>query len=273
MSILLAGDTAIVGSSRLNQVMSIYDFLCMPSLDKATVREGPHELRTSISGRVADRTTPPAPAGATIPRASPEEIVVTRPDPNVVAKADHATKQKTFTGPEISTNTTKRTRLNQRVSGTGSSGLAARDEVEQTDDGTLNDDGQRDGSEFAMEDVGNLNDVGQDKEVEAHTELSGGVRRTTRASSHASHSVIEDVSSPAQEAMTAPGTQPLDTDAGADEIASDGNVDSYFDARVCNTAGDVLEMGLLSFIPGPYYIPYPFDENNRFESPPYTKDD
>ncbi|GJY49564.1 hypothetical protein Tco_0439520 [Tanacetum coccineum] len=284
-----------------NTVMSIHDFLCMPSLEKATVREEPHELGTSILGRVADRTTPPAPAGTTIPRASLEEIAVTRPDPNVVAKADHAAKRKTSTGPEISTNTTKRTRLSQRVSGAGSSGLAAGDEVEQTDDGTLNDDGQRDGSEFAMEDVGNLNDVGQgeyinviplrtfdpslgldvtyppillpDKEVEAHAELFGGVRRTTRASSHASHGVIEDVYSPAQEAMMAPGTQLLDTDAGANEIASDGNVDSYFDARVSNTVGDVLERGLLSFVPGPYYIPYPYDENNGCESPPYTKDD
>ncbi|GJS03232.1 malonyl-coenzyme A:anthocyanin 3-O-glucoside-6''-O-malonyltransferase-like protein [Tanacetum coccineum] len=248
-----------------NTVMSIHDFICMPSLEKATVREEPHELGTSILGRVADRTTPPAPAGTTIPRASPKEI------------------------------------LSQRVSRAGSSGLAAGDEVEQTDDGTLNDDGQRDGSEFAREDVWNLNDVGQgehinviplrifdpslgldvtyppillpDKEVEAHAELSGGVRRTTRASSHASHSVIEDVSSPAQEAMATPGTQPLDTDAGTDEIASDGNVDSYFDARVSNTTRDVLERDLLSFVPRPYYIPYPYDENNGCESPPYTKDD
>ncbi|GKG62177.1 hypothetical protein Tco_0632081, partial [Tanacetum coccineum] len=51
-----------------------------------------HELGTSILGRVADRTTPPAPAGTTIPHASLEEIAVTRPDPNVVAKADHAAK-------------------------------------------------------------------------------------------------------------------------------------------------------------------------------------
>ncbi|GKC72580.1 hypothetical protein Tco_1118463 [Tanacetum coccineum] len=246
----------------------------MPSLEKATIREEPHELSTSILGRVVDRTTLPAPTGTAIPSASPEEIAITRPDPNVVAKADHAAKRKTSTGPEISTNTTKRTRLSQRVSGAGSSGLAAGDGVEQTDDGTLDDDdGQRDGSEFAMEDVGNLNDVGQDKEVEAHAELSGGVRRTTRASSHASHGVIEDVSSPAQEAMAAPGTQPLDIDAGADDISSDGNVDSYFDARVSNTAGDVLERDLLSFVPGPYYIPYPYDEYNGCESPPYTKDD
>ncbi|GJY54853.1 hypothetical protein Tco_0446517 [Tanacetum coccineum] len=99
------------------------------------------------------------------------------------------------------------------------------------------------------------------------------MRRTTRASSYASHGVGEDVSSPAQEAMAAPGTQPLDTNAGADEIASDGNVDSYLDARVSNTARDVLERDLLSFVPGPYYLPYPYDENDGCESPPYTKDD
>ncbi|GJR67461.1 hypothetical protein Tco_0013526 [Tanacetum coccineum] len=252
-----------------NTVMSIHDFLCMPSLEKAMVQEEPHQLGTSILGRVADRTTPPALAGTAIPRASPEEIAVTRPDHNVVTKANHAAKQKTSTGPEISTNTTKRTRLSQKVSGAGSSGLAAEDGVEQIDDGTLDDDGQRDGSEFAMEDIGNLNDVGQDKEVKTRAELSGSARRTTRASSHA---VSEDASSSAQEAVAAPDTQPLGTDAGADEIASDGNVDSYFDARVCNIAGDVLERDLLPFVPGPYYIPYPFDEGSGSESPPYTRD-
>ncbi|GJX08168.1 hypothetical protein Tco_0196100 [Tanacetum coccineum] len=242
----------------------------------------PMEGKKFLNRSVVDRTTPPAPAGTAIPHASPEEIAVTRPDPNVVAKADHAAKRKTSTGPEISTNTTKRTRLSQRVSGAGSSGLAAGDGVEQTDDGTLDDDGQRDGSESAMEDVENLNDVGQgehinviplrtfdpslgldvtyppillpDKEVGAHAELSGGVRRTTRASSYASHGVGEDVSSPAQEAMAAPGTQPLDTNAGADEIASDGNVDSYFDAEV-QLCDDVLRgssffwsRGLITFL-------------------------
>ncbi|GJV76384.1 hypothetical protein Tco_1507968 [Tanacetum coccineum] len=117
-----------------NTVMSIHDFLCMPSLEKAIVREEPHELGTSILGRVADRTTPPAPASTAIPRASPEEIAVTQPDPSVLTKADHAAKRKTSTGPEISINTTKRTRLSQRVSRAGSSGLAAGDGVEQTDD-------------------------------------------------------------------------------------------------------------------------------------------
>ncbi|GJY02507.1 hypothetical protein Tco_0360659 [Tanacetum coccineum] len=148
-----------------NTVMSIHDFLCMPSLEKATVREEPHELGTSILGRVVDRTTPPAPAGTAIPHASLEEIAVTRPDPHVDAKADHAAKRKTSIGPEISTNTTKRTRLSQRVSGASSSGLAAGDGVEQTDDGTLDDDGQRDGLESAMEDVENLNDVGQGEHI------------------------------------------------------------------------------------------------------------
>ncbi|GKF62397.1 hypothetical protein Tco_0182451, partial [Tanacetum coccineum] len=128
-------------------------------------------------------------------------------------------------------------------------------------------------SEFAMEDIRDLNDVSQDKEVEAHAELFGGVRRTTRTNSYASHGVSEDASSLAQEAVPAPDTQPLDTDVGADEIASDGNVDPYFDARVSNTAGDVLKRDLLPFVPGPYYIPYHFDEGSRSGSPPYTRDD
>ncbi|GJR71638.1 hypothetical protein Tco_0084003, partial [Tanacetum coccineum] len=42
-----------------NTVMSIHDFLCMPSLQRTTIREEPHELGTSILGRVADHTTPP----------------------------------------------------------------------------------------------------------------------------------------------------------------------------------------------------------------------
>ncbi|GKA93977.1 hypothetical protein Tco_0815963 [Tanacetum coccineum] len=99
--------------------MSIHDFLYMPSLDKATVREEPHGLDTSILGTVADRTTSPAPAA-------------------------------------------KKTKLSQKVSGAGSNGLAA---------------------------------------------------------------------------------------------------------------GDVLERDLLPFVLGPYYIPYPYDEGSRSESPPYTRDD
>ncbi|GJZ09782.1 hypothetical protein Tco_0544065 [Tanacetum coccineum] len=236
---LPAGDTTIgaylpASSSRSEQVMSIHDFLCMPSLDKATVHEEPHELGTSILGRVADRTTSPVPAGTDIPCASPEEIVVTRPDRNVVTKADHKAKQKASTGPEISTNVTKRTRSSKKGSRAGFSEQAARDEVEQTDDGTLDDDDQRDGPEFAMEGNESLHDDG-----EHIRELARGVH-----------------------------------DDGAENIASDGNVvDSYFDARVSNTARDVLERDLLPFVPGPYYIPYPFNEGSGSESPTYTRDD
>ncbi|GKF89920.1 hypothetical protein Tco_0263883, partial [Tanacetum coccineum] len=167
--------------------MSIHDFLCMPSLDKVMVREEPHELGTSILSRVADRTTSHVPAGTIIPPVSPEEIAVTRPNRNVVIKTDHTAKRKASPRPKISTNTAKRTRLSQKVSGVCSSRLAAGDGVKETDDGTLDDDSQCDGPEFSMEDNGNLNDVNQDKEVEAHAKLSGDVRRTTRASSHASH--------------------------------------------------------------------------------------
>ncbi|GKD92128.1 hypothetical protein Tco_1371965, partial [Tanacetum coccineum] len=57
--------------------------------------------------------------------------------------------------------------------------------------------------------------------------------------------VSEDASSPAQEVVPAPDTQPLDFDASADEIASDGNVDPYYEDR----------------------------EGSGSESPSYTKDD
>nr|GEU75208.1 hypothetical protein [Tanacetum cinerariifolium] len=189
--------------------MSIYDFLCMPSLDKVTVREEPHGLDTSILGRVADRTTSPALA---------------------VTKADHATKRKASTRPEISTNASKKTRSSKKGSGAGSNRQAARDEVEQADDRTFDDDDQRDISEIALEGIKSLNDVSQGP---AFARLM---------------------------AAPAPDAQPLDADVGADEIASDDNVDPYYEARVGNTVGDVLERDLLLIVLGPYYISYPYDE-------------
>ncbi|GKE60509.1 hypothetical protein Tco_1510876 [Tanacetum coccineum] len=173
-----------------NTVMSIYDFLCMPSLDKVMVREEPHGLDTYILDRVVDRTTSPAPAGTAIPSAFLEEIAVTRPD--------------------------LKTRSSKKGSGAGSSRQATRDGVKQTDDGTLYDDDQRDGPEFAMEDIESLNDVSQDKEVEPHGELSRGVRRNTRAGFR-----DEDASPRPQEAAPALDGQPLDADVDADEIAID----------------------------------------------------
>nr|GFB01222.1 hypothetical protein [Tanacetum cinerariifolium] len=99
------------------------------------------------------------------------------------------------------------------------------------------------------------------------------MRRATRASFYASHGISKDMSPHAQKAVPAPDAQPLDADAGADEIASDGNVDPYYEARVGNTAEDVLKRDLLPIILRPCYIPYPYDEGSGSESPLYTKDD
>ncbi|GJX87547.1 zinc finger, CCHC-type containing protein [Tanacetum coccineum] len=139
---------------------------CMPFLDKVMVRGGATLARHYLFlSRVSIHTTSDVPAGTIIPLASPEEIAVTRPDRIVVTKSDHAAKRKASPGPEISTNTAKRTRLSQKLSRAGSSGLAAGDGVKQTDDGILDDDGQCDGLEFSIEDNGNLNDVNQGEHI------------------------------------------------------------------------------------------------------------
>ncbi|GKB11325.1 hypothetical protein Tco_0845248 [Tanacetum coccineum] len=117
----------------VQRVMSIYDFLCMPSLDKVTIQEEPHGLDTSILGRVADRTTSPALTAST--------------------------------RPEISTKAAKETISSKKGSGAGSSGQAAGDEVEQADDCTLDDDDQHDDSEFVTEGIKSLNDVSQGEHI------------------------------------------------------------------------------------------------------------
>nr|GEU47349.1 hypothetical protein [Tanacetum cinerariifolium] len=197
-------------------------------------REEPHGLDTSILSRVVDRTTSPALAGTAVPHASLEEVSVTRPDRKVVTKADHATKRKASTRPEISTNAAKKTRSSKKGSGARSSGQTARDKVEQADDRTLDDDDQHDSSEIALEGIESLNDVSQGLPGPAFARL--------------------------MEAAPASDAQPLDADVGADEIASDDNVDPYYEARVGNTVGDVLERYLLLIVLGPYYISYPYDE-------------
>ncbi|GJS21808.1 hypothetical protein Tco_0450440 [Tanacetum coccineum] len=263
-------------------IMSIYDFLCMPSLDGGAVREEPHGLDTSILDGVADHTTSPALAGASIPRATLEETIVTRPDRKVVTKADNAAKQKASSRPEVSTNVTKKTKSSKKGTRAGSTGQAARGGVDQVDDDTLDDGDQRDDTEFAMEDIESVNDVIQgehinvillqtfdpsigldvtyplillpDKEVKPHVELSGGVRKTTRASFCASHGKLVSLL-----------TSPLDYTKNG----SDDNVDPYYEAQVCYTAGDVLEGDLFPLVPGPYYTPYPYDEE-LYKDPKFT---
>ncbi|GJV56004.1 hypothetical protein Tco_1457009 [Tanacetum coccineum] len=195
-------------------------FFCMPSLEKATVREEPHELGTSILSRVADHTTPPAPAGTAIPRASPEGDLCL-PDLN------------------------RKLSVEKKVSRAGSSGLAAGDEIEQTDDGTLADDDQRDGLEFAMEDIGNLNDVGQDMEVEDSCCAFGRRGGLPRQVLTGMHFLL--LRRACKLFLCGGMPQPLDTGAGADEGSS-------------------------SVLPG-RFTSDPYEENDGCESPPYTKDD
>ncbi|GJZ56835.1 hypothetical protein Tco_0612329 [Tanacetum coccineum] len=152
------------------------------------------------------------------------------PECKVVTKADNAAKRKASTRPEISTNATKKTRSSNKGSRAGSSKQATGDEDEV-----------HIGLDVTYPPI-----PLPDNEVEPHVELCGGVRRTTRASYHASRD---------------------------DGNGSDGNVDPYYEARVGNTIGDVLERDLLPLVPRPYYIPYPYDAGFDRNSLPYTIDD
>ncbi|GKD10056.1 hypothetical protein Tco_1189741, partial [Tanacetum coccineum] len=198
----------------------------MPSLDKGTVREEPHAIDNSVLGRVADDTTLPTP----IPRATPEQTRQTRLDRKVVTNADNAAKRKASTGPEISTNATKKTRSRSK-------GLEEAHDV-TLDDGDQRDDVMTQSSLWRIMKASTMSakvSIYIYNEVEPHVELSGGVR-TTRASSHASRGISEDASHRTRHEVA------LDVqDAEDDGNGSDGNVDPYYEARVGNTIGDVLE--------------------------------
>ncbi|GKC20989.1 hypothetical protein Tco_1023139, partial [Tanacetum coccineum] len=237
------GDTTIGGATPVSNVwrnptcdpvlrhtdntVSIYDFLCMPSLDGVAIREEPHGLDTSLLDRVADHTTTPTPLWAAIPRATPEETAVTRPD--------------------------RKTKVGKKGSEAGSSRQAARGEVEQVDDDTLDDGDQVDDTEFAAKkDIKSFND-----EVEPHDEPSEGTS--------------EDASHRVQGTTPTLDTQPQD--ANDNRNGSNDNVEHYYKARVGNIVGDVIDIDLLPPGPGPNYITYPYDEGSNDSSPSYTKDD
>nr|GEW30350.1 hypothetical protein [Tanacetum cinerariifolium] len=97
-------------------VMSIYDFIRMPSLDQTKVSEEPHDLGIPLQERVIDHTTAPAPPGTAVHVATLEEIVVTRPDHEVVTKAKNATNRKASTRSKVSTNVTKNTKVGKKNS-------------------------------------------------------------------------------------------------------------------------------------------------------------
>nr|GEV76042.1 hypothetical protein [Tanacetum cinerariifolium] len=97
-------------------VMSIYDFICMPSLDQTKLSEEPHDLGIPLQERVVDHTTAPAPPGTAVHAATLEEIVVTRPDHEVVTKAKNATNRKASTRSKVSTNVAKNTKVGKKNS-------------------------------------------------------------------------------------------------------------------------------------------------------------
>ncbi|GJS18027.1 reverse transcriptase domain-containing protein [Tanacetum coccineum] len=92
-----------------------------------------------------------------------------------------------------------------------------------------------------------------------------------------------------RDALMSHVTEPKDTDFCMDEphdteheedgyISSDGGDENlvngyYYDAQVGGTAGDEFQREILPPAPGPYYMPYPYDEGSSDSPPPYTKEE
>nr|GEV14217.1 hypothetical protein [Tanacetum cinerariifolium] len=190
--------------------MSIYDFICMLSLDGAKVREEPHNLGIPLMVRTITRTL----SETVIPMATLKEIVVTQPDHAVVTKAKNAAKRKASTQPEVSTNVTKKTKVGKKKSRAGFG-----NRVEQADDGTLDDDAQGDDIGSVADDFEHLDDISQNKEVSAATNIksSGGLRRETRTGSQVSHEADAQVFDTGGDTLVSHVTEPKDTDFCVDE--------------------------------------------------------
>nr|GEV08730.1 hypothetical protein [Tanacetum cinerariifolium] len=197
-------------------VISIYDFIYMPSLGGTKVREEPHDLGIPLLERVADHTTTPAPPEIVVLAATLKEIVVTQPDRGVVTKAKNTTKQKASTRPEVSTKKTKVGKKNSRVgSGNG---------LEQADDGTLDDDAQGTRLHVTYPPT-----ILLDKEVFAATNIKSSecMRRDTRTHSLMSHGTNGDthhrveadaqVFDTSRDAHVSHVTKPKDTEFCVDE--------------------------------------------------------
>ena len=125
-------------------VMSIFEFMRMPSVDGTEVREEFHDRSTSILERVVDRATQPAPVRTVIPGPTPEEFAATQPNSRVIAKARNVAKRKASTRTEGSTDATKRNRVDEEHS-------EARPH-EQPSDGELADDDILHDADAAMDD-------------------------------------------------------------------------------------------------------------------------
>nr|GFB98883.1 hypothetical protein [Tanacetum cinerariifolium] len=91
------------------------------------------------------------------------------------------------------------------------------------------------------------------------------------------------------DALVSHVTEPKDTDFCMDEprytkheedgyIGSDGSDenlvnDYYYDTQFGGTVGDEFQREILPPAPGPYYMPYPYDEGSSDSPPPYTKEE
>ncbi|GJX32067.1 hypothetical protein Tco_0241922 [Tanacetum coccineum] len=77
--------------------MSIYDFMTLPMWENAKVVEEPHDFTSSILQRVQNNTTAPAAEGTPIPLPTPDEVAAGQPDPRLAKNPKALAKRKTYT--------------------------------------------------------------------------------------------------------------------------------------------------------------------------------
>ncbi|GKD81706.1 hypothetical protein Tco_1348545 [Tanacetum coccineum] len=96
----------------LARMMSIYNFMTLPSWSDAKIVEESHHLSLQLLERVPSHTTAPASEGAIIPMPTPDEIVASLPDPRLSKKSK---------GPSLVSRLSKKRKLQKRASEAGSS--------------------------------------------------------------------------------------------------------------------------------------------------------
>ncbi|GKB16932.1 hypothetical protein Tco_0850855 [Tanacetum coccineum] len=213
-----------------NSEMSIYNFMTLPSWSDAKIAEESHYLSLPLLERVPSHTTAPATIGAIIPLPTPDEIAASLPDSCLV---------KNSKGPSHANRPSKKRKLQKRDL-EASSSAPELDQAEGTDETDLADLCAK--IEDSLE---------RDKVVSASEPSHVGTSAPAFTSNH----------SLALVGVVASGR------AGKSEAKYDQIPDDDFGTA---THGEEIDLTLFPLAPGPYHMPYPYED---VSSPLYTREE